>query len=130
LRQDLGAAEDGLGRLQRAPDEAVELAAVDRLAERRARVAAPEGAVVGAPVRGAERGPETLVGVGLRIATPPERGDPVAELLEEVLVAQAARPDERRALRERVDRDVVEALVLHALRDRGLDPTLAGEEAP
>jgi hypothetical protein len=37
-------------------------------------------------------------------------------------------PDERGPLGERVDRDVVEALVLHALGDRRLDAALPRED--
>jgi hypothetical protein len=129
LREHLRAAEDLLGGLERAAAEAVEVAAVDGLLERRARVLAPERTVVGAAVGRAERRAQALVGVGLGVAAPPQGADPVAELLEEVRVAQAARADERGARGERVDRDVVEALVLHALGDRRLDAALAREDS-
>ena len=50
--------------------------------------------------------------------------DPVAELLRELLVADAGLAGQRLLLRERVDGNVVEALGLHAVADPVLDPAL------
>ena len=64
---------------------------VDRRRERRAGVVAPQRAVVGAPV-GRRRAPARSRSFGsvCGVAAAPQRADPVAELLQELLVAEPA----------------------------------------
>ena len=80
----------------RAAAELREVARVDRLGERRALVVAPQRAVVGLAVRRAERQADARVRVAVGAAAAPQRADAVAELLQEVLVAEAAAARGRR----------------------------------
>ena len=123
-REHRRSSEGGLAGVLRAAAELGEVTRVDRLREGDARVVASERAVVRGSVGRRKRGANPRVGVGLLVSLAEHGADAVAELPRELLVGDACLARHGLLLGERVDRDVVEALCLHAVADPVLDPGL------
>ena len=105
------------------------MAGVDRVRERRPAVVSPQRAVVGGAVGRCEAPANPLVGIGLLGRPAEQRADAVAELLDELVLAEARLPGQRLLLRERVHGRVLESLCLHAVADAVLHAALALEDA-
>src|SRR5207245_10545890 len=114
----------GLARRRRTAAELGEVAGIDGLRVRH-RVVSVERAIVGGAVSRREALADLVVGIRLGVAATEQRADAVPELLDVLLVGQTSLPGQRRLLREGVDRNVVEALRLHAVANLVLDPALA-----
>ena len=103
------------------PPSSREVARVDGEHERLLGVAARQRAIIGGTVGLGQLRADPCVRIGLRRPAAVQRRDPVAELLLVLLVAHVRLPGQGGLLSDRIGRDVLEALGLHAGRDRVLD---------